>query len=58
MDNISGGSRACTGAIVNNTAEDNVIVIFVPAYLDGRDGIFNLESYDTLIGFDVQKESF
>jgi len=38
---------------LNNTKEDMVTVIFVPAYLDGRDGIFNLPYYDTLIGFDV-----
>ena len=38
---------------LNNTAEDKVTIIFVPAYLDGRDGIFNLPYYDTLIGFDV-----
>jgi len=38
---------------LNNTANDKVKVIFVPAYLDGRDGIFNLPYYDTLIGFDV-----
>ena len=36
-----------------NTKDDKVCVIFVPAYLDGRDGIFNLPYYDTLIGFDV-----
>jgi len=38
---------------LNNTGNDKVTVIFVPAYLDGRDGIFNLPYYDTLIGFDV-----
>ncbi|MCK5766361.1 MAG: alpha-glucan family phosphorylase [Bacteroidales bacterium] len=38
---------------LNNAADDKVTVIFVPAYLDGRDGIFNLPYYDTLIGFDV-----
>ncbi|MFI3314692.1 MAG: alpha-glucan family phosphorylase [Rikenellaceae bacterium] len=32
---------------------DNVSVIFVPAYLDGYDGIFNLHYYDMLPGFDV-----
>ncbi|MEN8224521.1 MAG: alpha-glucan family phosphorylase [Bacteroidota bacterium] len=36
-----------------NTKDDKVTVIFVPAYLDGRDGIFNLPYYDTLIGFDL-----
>ncbi len=38
---------------LNNTAGSNVFVIFVPAYLDGRDGIFNMPYYDTLIGFDL-----
>jgi phosphorylase/glycogen(starch) synthase len=38
---------------LKNTAGDHVIVVFVPAYLDGRDGIFNLPYYDTLIGFDL-----
>ncbi|MCK4569897.1 MAG: alpha-glucan family phosphorylase, partial [Bacteroidales bacterium] len=38
---------------LNNTVDDKVTVIFVPAYLDGCDGIFNLPYYDTLIGFDV-----
>ena len=28
-------------------------VIFVPCYLDGEDGIFNLSYYDLLIGFDA-----
>ena len=35
-----------------NRPEDQVKVIFVPAYLNGDDGIFNLDYYDLLIGFD------
>ncbi|MFC2101409.1 alpha-glucan family phosphorylase [Bacteroidota bacterium] len=35
-----------------NRLEDNVKVIFVPAYLNGEDGVFNLDYYDLLIGFD------
>ncbi|MFH1160766.1 MAG: alpha-glucan family phosphorylase [bacterium] len=35
-----------------NRPEDRVKVIFVPAYLNGNDGIFNLNYYDLLIGFD------
>ncbi len=31
----------------------NVNLIFVPAYLNGTDGIFNLPYYDLLIGFDL-----
>ena len=36
-----------------NRPEDKVKVIFVPCYLDGRDGIFNLQYYDMLIGMDL-----
>ncbi|MEI6695389.1 MAG: alpha-glucan family phosphorylase [Bacteroidota bacterium] len=35
-----------------NASEDKVKIFFVPAYLNGNDGIFNLEYYDFLIGFD------
>ncbi len=35
-----------------NRPEDKVMVVFVPAYLNGSDGIFNLSYYDFLIGFD------
>ena len=38
---------------LNNTAEDKVKVIFVPSYLNGDDGIFNLPYYDILIGLDL-----
>lgn len=37
--------------LVNNK-EDKVKVIFVPSYLNGNDGIFNLPYYDLLIGCD------
>ncbi len=33
--------------------EDKVKVIFVPCYLDGNDGIFNMHYYDLLIGNDL-----
>lgn len=36
-----------------NRPEDKVKVIFVPCYLDGNDGIFNLSYYDVLIGNDL-----
>ena len=36
-----------------NRPEDKVKVIFVPCYLDGADGIFNLHYYDLLIGNDL-----
>ncbi|MCK4287980.1 MAG: DUF3417 domain-containing protein, partial [Bacteroidales bacterium] len=38
---------------LNNAPEDKVKVIFVPAYLNGDDGVFNLLYYDLLIGFDI-----
>ena len=36
-----------------NRPEDKVKVIFVPCYLDGADGIFNMHYYDILIGMDL-----
>ncbi|MDX2432478.1 MAG: alpha-glucan family phosphorylase, partial [Bacteroides sp.] len=38
---------------LNNGKDDSVKVIFVPSYLDGSDGIFNLAYYDLLIGLDL-----
>lgn len=37
---------------LHNAPGDKVKVIFVPAYLNGNDGIFNLGYYDLLVGFD------
>ncbi|MFI3330270.1 MAG: alpha-glucan family phosphorylase [Rikenellaceae bacterium] len=34
-------------------ADSKVKVIFVPTYLDGNDGIFNMPYYDLLLGMDV-----
>ncbi|MFT3754164.1 MAG: glycosyltransferase [Paludibacter sp.] len=36
-----------------NNKEDRLKVIFVPAYLNGTDGIFNKAYYDLLIGLDL-----
>lgn len=36
-----------------NFPEDKVKIIFVPCYLDGNDGIFNMSYYDLLIGMDL-----
>ena len=36
-----------------NSLQDQVKVIFVPSYLNGNDGIFNLDYYDLLPGFDL-----
>lgn len=38
---------------LNNSKEDKVKIIFVPSYLNGNDGIFNMPYYDLLIGMDV-----
>lgn len=38
---------------IHNKKEDKVKVIFVPSYLNGNDGIFDMEYYDLLIGMDV-----
>ncbi len=35
-----------------NDANDNVHIIFMPVYLNGKDGVANMEYYDFLIGFD------
>ncbi len=36
-----------------NEQQDRVKVIFVPSYLNGADGVFNLPYYDLLIGMDL-----
>lgn len=36
-----------------NRPEDRVKIIFVPSYLHGSDGIFNVEYYDLLVGLDL-----
>ncbi len=36
-----------------NVASDKVNVIYVPSYLNGKDGIFNTDYYSTLIGADA-----
>lgn len=38
---------------IHNRKEDRVKIIFVPSYLNGTDGIFNVPYYDLLIGLDV-----
>jgi glycosyltransferase involved in cell wall biosynthesis len=38
---------------MHNRHEDNVKVIFLPDYLDGRDGIMNLTYYDVVLGNDL-----
>ncbi|EGJ71093.1 Glycogen(starch) synthase [Bacteroides coprosuis DSM 18011] len=38
---------------MKNAKENKVKLIFVPCYLDGKDGVFNMEYYDLLIGQDL-----
>ncbi|WP_026473867.1 alpha-glucan family phosphorylase [Alkaliflexus imshenetskii] len=38
---------------LNNAANEKVKLIFVPSYLNGDDGIFNIPYYDLLIGMDL-----
>ncbi len=38
---------------LNNERDDTVKLIFIPSYLNGNDGIFNLPYYDILIGMDI-----
>lgn len=45
-------NRAKSAGLLNKK-EDKVKLIFVPSYLSGFDGIFNLDYYELLIGFDI-----
>lgn len=36
-----------------NRPEDRVKIIFVPCYLEGDDGVFNMNYYDLLVGMDM-----
>jgi len=38
---------------ISNRKGDKVKIIFVPVYLNGNDGIFNMDYYDLLTGFDL-----
>ena len=38
---------------MHNRHEDNVKVVFLPCYLDGKDGILNLTYYDVVVGNDL-----
>lgn len=38
---------------LDNSPANHVKIIYAPVYLNGADGIFNLNYYDTLIGFDL-----
>lgn len=45
--------NAIAAAGFRNEKNDNIKVILVPCYLDGKDGIFNMSYYDLLIGQDL-----
>lgn len=38
---------------LNNEPDDNTFIIYVPCYLDGKDGIFGKSYYNLLIGMDA-----
>ena len=38
---------------INNASGDKVKVYFIPSYLNGNDGIFNMSYYDLLAGLDL-----
>jgi len=38
---------------LNNSLDDKVKIVFIPVYLNGTDGIFNLDYYQLLNGFDL-----
>ncbi len=38
---------------IHNQVNERVKVVFVPSYLDGKDGIYNKSYYDLLIGLDL-----
>lgn len=41
------------GLNYTNQQSQTVKIIFVPSYLNGKDGIFNMSYYDLLVGFDL-----
>ena len=49
-DNVT---RRLNDVQLNNAAGDNVKVYFIPSYLNGNDGIFNMPYYDLLCGLDL-----
>ncbi|TFH39768.1 MAG: alpha-glucan family phosphorylase [Bacteroidia bacterium] len=45
--------KALAARGLDNMSPNKAKVIFVPSYLNGNDGIFNLSYYELLIGFDL-----
>ena len=54
LENVSGDQIAQTinGSVLDR-ADSKVKVIFVPTYLNGKDGIFNKTYYELLVGMDL-----
>src|SRR5574344_2605989 len=45
--------RMIYGLNYTNQQSQTVKIIFVPSYLNGKDGIFNMSYYDLLVGLDL-----
>jgi phosphorylase/glycogen(starch) synthase len=45
--------QTCSRLGLKNTSHNSVNVIFIPAYLNGHDGLINLTYYDALAGCDL-----
>ena len=45
--------QKCREKHLDNGPENRCCVIFIPVYLDGNDGVLNLEYYDALAGMDL-----
>ena len=46
-------SRRIAEVGLKNYPEDKVKVLFIPSYLNGNDGIFNMSYYDLMVGLDA-----
>ena len=46
-------TRRLREVALNNSVGDKVKVYFIPSYLNGNDGIFNMKYYDLLAGLDL-----
>lgn len=53
MDDYDVISNRIRSLNLNNDAKDKIHIFFVPSYLNGNDGIFNMSYYDLLIGMDL-----
>ena len=53
MDDYDVVMRRLRETNLNNSVSSKVKVFFIPTYLNGNDGIFNLRYYDLLVGLDL-----